>query len=221
MIRRLRLLTAIAVCTALAIACSEVRADDVVARSARYSQDYANDMTEAVTAIALPPNSPQWTRVNRIVARLGAALGQSDWTVIIFQEARMPRHMDVPAFAIPGRRIAVSDWEVLVLSDDTLAFMLAHEMGHVELGHQNQIWELIMKQTGLHPRTWTDLAKHASVAASLARSQEYEADKFGFTLAQNAGFDAAQGARALFANLPRDDMHPSPLSREAALGIWP
>ncbi|WP_321935460.1 M48 family metalloprotease [Paraburkholderia sp. J8-2] len=193
----------------------------VAALSDRFSQDYARDMDSAIEGIAVPEGSPQYSRALGIVGKLSAALGQPRWRVIVFQKAKMPRGLDVPAFALPDRQIAVSDWDVSVWSDDTLAFVLAHEMGHVELGHQSQVWQTIMERTGLHPGTWAELSKYAGAAKSLLRAQEYEADRFGFALAQQGGFDAAQGARALFRNLGRDDMHPSPLSREAALGIWP
>jgi Zn-dependent protease with chaperone function len=185
------------------------------------SREYSNDTFEAISALALPASAPQWARVDRIVERLSAELGEPGWTVVVYQEGKMPQNMDVSAFALPGKRIVVSDWEATTATDDSLAFMIAHEMGHVELGHQMQTWQLIVRQTGIVPRSWTDLAKHAEVALPLMRQQEYEADKFGYSLAQMAGFDAAAGARGLLRHLADDPMHPSPADREAALAIVP
>ena len=65
------------------------------------------------------------------------------------------------------------------------------------------------------------MAAHAAVALPLMREQEYEADRFGLSLAQMAGFDAVAGARAVLSRLGRDEMHPDPADREAALGIQP
>ncbi|MGF6741036.1 tyrosine-type recombinase/integrase [Paraburkholderia atlantica] len=68
-------------------------------------------------------------QINAIVAYLSTALDERRWTAVVFKEAKMPKNLDVPAFAMPGRRIAISDWKVSVSTDNSLALMLAHEMG--------------------------------------------------------------------------------------------
>ena len=183
------------------------------------SRQYSDDMYEAVSSIAVKPDFPYTARVQGVVDRLGTALGKGRWTVVIFQMARMPRHMDVPAFALPGNRVVISDWEAKNASVDMLGFMLGHEMGHVVLGHQTQVWEAIIQRTGIDPQNWTELGAHADGIEPMEREQEYEADKFGYNLANKAGFNAEEGARELFSNLHGDALHPPPYSRLAALGI--
>jgi predicted Zn-dependent protease len=97
--------------------------------------------------------------------------------------------------------------------------MLGHEMGHVVLGHQTQVWQAIIQRTGIQPKSWTELGARAGGIEPMEREQEYEADKFGYDLANKAGFNAEEGARELFSNLHGDALHPPPYSRLAALGI--
>jgi Zn-dependent protease with chaperone function len=185
------------------------------------SMQYSNDTFEALQSISVQPDFQYTARVKSIVDRLADALGQGKWTIVIYQMAKMPKDMDLPAFALPGNRIAVSDYEAKVASDNALGFMLAHEMGHVVLRHQNQAWQLIIRQTGIQPKSWTDLASHANGIESLSREQEFEADGFGRNLADLAGFDGAAGAKELLGRLIGDSLHPDPSARLAALGIQP
>ena len=212
-----KLLLCVALTLPFAATLPSARAADLSALSRQYS----DDMFEAVQSIAVAPNFTSIQRVQRVVDRLGAVLGKGKWTLVIFQEAKMPKDMDVSAFALPGNRIAVSDWEASVASDDALGFTIGHEIGHVELGHQNQTWAAIIQQTGVQPKSWTDLASHAQGVTGLARQQEFAADKFGFNLANKAGFDAAAGARELLGRLGEDALHPAPAARLTALGLTP
>jgi Zn-dependent protease with chaperone function len=183
------------------------------------SRQYSDDMFGAVRELAVSPDFRDLPRVQSVVGRLATALGKGKWTVVVYQLSKMPRSMNLAAFALPGNRIAISDWEATVSTDNALAFMIGHEIGHVELGHQEQTWQAIIRETGIHPARWTDLAARADGTAALARQQEFEADRFGLNLANKAGFDGGAGAEELFNRLSGDAMHPDSDLRLAALGL--
>jgi Zn-dependent protease with chaperone function len=204
---------------ALAIACighaaSAADVDTLV-------RQYANDMFDAVGSIAVRQDFPATPRVKLIAARLCAALGEQPWTLLIFREADMPKDMDMPAFALPGKRIALSDWKADKASDDALAFMIGHEIGHVKLEHQKRLFTAIIKRTAIRPDNWCQVAAHAGGSEPLEREQEYEADRFGFDLATLAEYDAVAGAREALGHLRDDDQHPPAAQRLARLGIRP
>ncbi|MGF6872846.1 M48 family metalloprotease [Paraburkholderia sp. MM5477-R1] len=183
------------------------------------SRQYSDDMVSALGGVLVPQTSQDLARARRIVERLALALGDEGWNVLVYRLAAMPKHMDVPAFALPGKHIAVSDWAARKYSDNALAFTIAHEMGHMALDHQSEIFRATMECAHIHPRKWTVLAAHSGCAVPLMREQELQADTFGYALAEQAGFDARKGARELLQRLNDDDMHPAVAVRLKQLGI--
>lgn len=106
----------------------------------------------------------------------------------------------VNAFAVPGCYIYVTRGLLgLVNSEDELASVLAHEIGHITANHSGaQQRQSVLSQIGVlavEAITGSDrLAKIAGAAAGLnslrySREHEYEADDLGLTYLRKAGYD--------------------------------
>lgn len=82
-------------------------------------------------------------------------------------------------------------------NDDELAGVLAHEIGHIKLGHYNEtvnrnlLWLLLYKALGEKKVGGVDvLGAGVNLAeAGFSREEEIEADDYGVTLATKAGYD--------------------------------
>lgn len=95
---------------------------------------------------------------------------------------------DVTAFIVPGRYLYISR-ELLqrLLTDDMIAFIIAHEMAHHDLGHvrlSNYSW-LRSMPGGLYLGMFLKFIENKF--ASL--EQESQADKYGLDLCLRAGYD--------------------------------
>jgi len=146
------------------------------------------------------------------------------WTLTV---VRLP---DVDAFALPGGHVIVSESfiEQRALSDDALAFVLAHEMAHSLLEHERQALtfaRLLLPRDV--PRTVSDMYTEIDYNFALLQAMEpvlhqgeLEADELGLLLASVAGFapdrqlafierEAAEDAR----RRPLLSTHPSPQLR--------
>lgn len=73
--------------------------------------------------------------------------------------------------------------------DDQLAFLIAHELAHIVLGHAQQL------RDGKVPRS--GLARGAGKSGGLVRHTEREADQLGGRIMLSAGFDPGKGALIL------------------------
>ncbi|MGF6440156.1 M48 family metallopeptidase [Paraburkholderia youngii] len=208
---------AIALMFALATGLPIARAATPEELSRQYSEDWVTRLNE----VQVPEAFQGVARARQIAGRLARTLGDGEWKVIVFRIAEMPRGMDVPAFALPSKYIAVSDWAASKDSDDQLAFVIGHEMGHVQLHHMDEIWRITMACAHVHKEQWTAMAAHTDCAIPVMRQQELEADTFGYALAAKAGFDARRGAREMLVRLQADELHPPPALRLENLGIEP
>lgn len=127
-------------------------------------------------------------------------------------------------------------------SEAALAFVLAHELGHMALLHCRRGWQRIELQEEMNQGL--QLAVHAETLRSLlqtgiaaagnltpflySRNQEYEADLFALHLCQSAGFgsdDVLDGMRYLVmwthpAIVTRDDYRPDLTADRSALGYF-
>lgn len=118
------------------------------------------------------------------------------------------RSTEVEAMALPGGHVLVSEAFILqrALSDEALAFVLAHEMAHSILEHERQTLHfarMLLRQDV--PRTVDDMYVEMGYSFALLsalepvmQQGELEADELGLLLASAAGF-APQGQLAFFA----------------------
>lgn len=141
-------------------------------------------------------------RVNGLVTGLLKAAGQnpSEWIVRVLDT----NPTLVNAFVMGGKYVYI--YTGLLAegpSDDELAFILSHELGHSLLKHQE-------RQANDKSSTWASvagLAAHFSnknhdvlngiataITSSYSRGDEQEADAIGCCIAHRAGFDPLRGA---------------------------
>lgn len=109
---------------------------------------------------------------------------------------------EVNAISLPGGFIYVTRGMVNILrSPDELAFVLAHEVGHVAMRHHVQLIErnfffsiVISLLFGRDPTT-AQIANFARflVTRGFSREFEFEADRLGVGYAHSAEFNAAAG----------------------------
>jgi predicted Zn-dependent protease len=143
---------------------------------------------------------------NAMVQRVGRRLAQAsglneDWQFVVIESP------EVNAFALPGGKVAVySGMLPVARSDDGLATVLAHEIGHVMAHHSAERIsrsQLLGAGTGLLASVLGGgsamgqqslaalLGAGATVGLELpfSRKQELEADHIGLDLMAQAGYD--------------------------------
>jgi beta-barrel assembly-enhancing protease len=126
------------------------------------------------------------------------------------------------AIALPGGFLFLSDSLVDLCAQqaDELAFVLAHEMAHVLLGHA---WDRMLNQTVLSTASvvagragplgsWLRQHGLQLLQTAHARKGEYEADRLGLELVLRAKFDPA-GAVRLFDRLEPLASNPTQLGQ--------
>lgn len=138
----------------------------------------------------------------RIIAASGSPVGQWEYAVI---EDQTPN-----AFALPGGKIGVHTGILrLMETDDQLATVIGHEVGHVNLAHgQQRVNAQAASQIGLTVLNIALAAGNVGYANEISgllgagvnygvilpfsRDHEYEADQVGVTYMADAGYDPAQ-----------------------------
>lgn len=145
----------------------------------------------ATTLAASPPLHPKWDSVaEATLARLDAA----------FPEARFPHQVEVldspqpNAFALPGGAVILHAGliEQHVQDEAQLAFVIAHELAHVELGHAaalHRYLQALPAEQRVEGQAWLELAR-----GGFSTTQELEADRMAVVLMHLAGFDAERAA---------------------------
>ena len=136
-------------------------------------------------------------------ARLRPAAGKWQWQVTVIDEPK-----NVNAFAMAGGKIAVYSgmWETLKATDDELAQVLGHEIGHAIAAHTRERISIAIgtglatsiagaavasrnPELGDLARQGTALAAALAITLPNSRQSESEADAIGRELAARAGFD--------------------------------
>lgn len=137
-------------------------------------------------------------RVQRIGERIAAvAGGENEWTFVVLDEPKT-----INAWALPSGQVGVYTGLLnLGLSDDELAAVMAHEIGHVIAQHAR---ERVSQEVGyklglalfdgqgvLTPagRQLADIAFGLGVGLPYSRKQESEADLIGLNLMARAGYN--------------------------------
>ena len=148
------------------------------------------------------------TAVDRVSARLLAAAGEAprDWEVVVFARP------EVNAFALPGGKIGIFEGMFGVIgSEDQLAAILGHEIGHLQAEHgQERVSAQLTADWGLSLVSLLlqlgDVEYAGEIAAALglgveyglllpySREQELEADRLGLGTMAAAGFEPAEAA---------------------------
>ena len=141
------------------------------------------------------------------------------------------------AFALPGGFVLLTRplYELCGADDSALAFVIAHEMGHVVRGHAidrylastaaQAITRLVPARGPLTAALRTELSR--LISRSYSRDQEFEADAYGARLLRAAGFPIDGAIRLLSAlatlpgetdgGLPYFRSHPPIAARIAAI----
>lgn len=171
-------------------------------------------------------------RVQRIGREVAAASGARDidWEFQLFEDPT-PN-----AFALPGGKIGVNTGMLQVArTDDQLAAVLGHEVGHVVARHvseqlsQSAAIQTALGAAGLSEGAVGQLVQLATGVGQLSfsRSAEAEADRIGLEYMAQAGYDP-QAAVALWQNMeamtaeqgrPPEFLstHPNPENRIASI----
>jgi predicted Zn-dependent protease len=124
---------------------------------------------------------------------------------------------EINAFAAPGGLILVTRGMLrLCAGEDELAAVLAHEIGHVELGHAvaaisnsrwTQAWTVLGTEAARSAKGLADLTSalegsisditHTLVTSGYARGQEKKADEVAVGILRRVGYDPAALVRML------------------------
>lgn len=151
----------------------------------------------------------QQQRLQRIVNRLleknpGAAPGPFPFRVVLVQE-KFPN-----AFAVPGGQIVVTEALVkLSHSDNELAFVLGHELGHFRHRHHLKgvgralvlsLAEAVIPGEGRMLVNQLITQVSLLTLAQFSQHDELDADAYGLTLVRAAGYNP-QGAGLFFTKL--------------------
>lgn len=142
-------------------------------------------------------------RVQRIGARIAESVGSdlpsAKWEFVVFDEPKT-----INAFALPGGKVGVySGLLVLAVTDDELAIVMGHEIGHVTARHgaERMSKGVVAAVLGVALDATTQESKnHDLVLAAyglgaggamlkFSRDNETEADLIGIRYAAKAGYD--------------------------------
>jgi Zn-dependent protease with chaperone function len=189
--------------------------------------------------------SPRVTRVREITNRLIAEAVRFrpdsagwGWEVQVIDEPKV-----VNAFCMAGGKMGIYTgfWEKLKATDDEIANVMGHEIGHALASHTREKMSMAMtvgvstallsvlassRNSGDYQRTQNTVAMAAALAITLpnSREAETEADQIGIELAARAGFDP-RAAVTLWEKMAKEgdtpaeffSTHPSPENRAQRL----
>lgn len=190
--------------------------------------------------------SPRVTRVREITNRLIAEAVRFrpdsagwGWEVQVIDEPKT-----VNAFCMAGGKMGIYTgfWEKLKATDDEIANVMGHEIGHALASHTREKMSMAMtvgvstallsvlassrNDPGSYHRTQNTMALAAALAITLpnSREAETEADQIGIELAARAGFDP-RAAVTLWEKMAKEgdspaeffSTHPSPENRAQRL----
>ena len=170
----------------------EVRIGDELVRRYGYAEPYEN---------------AKLASLENYVKQVGSRVARHAKRKIEFHFHFVPDPNLINAFALPGGHVFVG-WGLLkeMHSEDELAFVLGHEIEHVD--HYHAV-ERVQVEAQLHKLNLDVLADLAGIPLSLwqagyTKDEEFEADREGLLLAAAAGY-SPQGAVDLLKTFVRFD----------------
>jgi len=170
----------------------EVRIGDELVQRYGYAEPYANQAMASIETY---------------ISDVGLRVARHARRKIEFHFHLLPDPTRINAFALPGGHVFVG-WGLLkeMKSEDELAFVLAHEVEHIDHHHAA---ERVQIEAQLHKMDLDVFAAVAQIPLSLwqagySKDEEFEADREGLLLAGAAGF-SPQGAIDLMNRFVRWD----------------
>lgn len=150
-------------------------------------------------------------RLDEVAKRLIQAVGKdapegTQWEYHVIEDEQ------VNAFAVPGGKIAVYSGLMAIASDEELAYVVGHELGHVTARHgaqrmsQQAVISLVgsVVQSSMKSDTSAALFSVAyglgseyGIVLPYSRQNEYEADNLGSLYAARAGYNPDGGLSML------------------------
>lgn len=142
-------------------------------------------------------------RVARVGAQIAAVSPRKDMTFTY----QVVNSTVMNAFSAPGGPVIITHrLASMMTTDDELAFVLAHETGHITAQHARQMMNRALIAQGLGlillrgassaVRTGLDVA-YTLNDRGYSRNQEYQADDYGIKLMQQAGYNPEGAIKAL------------------------
>jgi len=166
--------------------------EEALEKERAFGQELAREVMSEYPA---PVAEVKQALVERIGARLSAQR-KAPWP-FSFRVVSAPV---ANAFALPGGFVFVYEplLDMLGADDDALAFVLAHEMAHVLLGHarEAQLRRLLLGRITARAGGVGQIAERLLTLA-YSREDELEADREAVSIIKSAGFNTA-GAAAFF-----------------------
>ncbi len=161
----------------------------------RIGRQAAEELEAEVGLSRDPALAPRVAAVGRRVAAVADRAGLP-WTFKVL------RSREVNAVSLPGGFIYATEGMLrFVQSEDELAFVMAHEVGHVSARHhvamleRNYFYVIVARVLfGSDPTTSqiADIVRFF-LSRGYSRENEFEADRLGVTFAHRARFDASAG----------------------------
>jgi predicted Zn-dependent protease len=192
------------------------------------AQIYRQRLTNLIAEDKLNRDEALLGRVRSLVDRLRpAAVYERPAAAKIAWEVNVCRECNENASAMAGGKLLVGEEFIAEInpSDDELAYLLAHEMGHVIAEHTREFATSARYFVGMGlKRDYTDIQHEIDESFSLQlrmaplyKQQEMEADYIGFILGARAGF-SPDAMLSLLRKLGTDGpsmmgAHPSSLQR--------
>ncbi len=142
-------------------------------------------------------NHPQKATLQRILRKITPHVKRKgiQYEIHILEDKKVPN-----AFSLAGGHIYVTekmiDW---VDSVNELAFVIAHEVGHIDGKHSiAKVQKLLLSETALSHKYGKEYAQMVGslgllLSSPMGQIDEYEADRLGASLAVKAGFNPRDG----------------------------
>jgi len=161
---------------------------------------------------AVSPRNAQRQLIESDVARFTTVVGAPEG--IGFQV------MDCEAdgFVYQGRTVVLST-RLARMNPAQRFFIVAHEMGHVRLGHHGAMRSFVARIVDQHPDESLARRQLASSLAEISYQHEFDADAYAVRAMEQAGLDPEQAAR-IFDSIGNDKdnaTHPSARRRAQAI----